>query len=200
MSAISLGPNRVGVTWSKPINPFGPINDYRIFYSASKIVRREAANNEKSIIVSASEKKEANLTELKPYTNYRIAIAAVNIRDGDNKILLGTRSNEVYVQTDEDGIEKTFILTCYDTLSLLCSAPSAPRDLISSPLTITSVNIKWSPPEHPNGKIRSYTLAYAKASGATGDKTIITINGTDSLSVILKDLETAVNYSVSVRV
>ena len=108
MSAISLGPRRVGVKWSKPINPFGPINDYRIFYSASKIVRREASNNENSVIVSAS-RKEANLTGLAPYTNYRIAIAAVNIRDGDNKILLGTRSNEVIVQTDEDGIEKSLI-------------------------------------------------------------------------------------------
>ena len=102
MSAISLGPRRVGVKWSKPINLFGPINDYRIFY---KIVRREAANNENSVIVSAS-KKEVNLTGLAPYTNYKIAIVAVNIRDGDNKILLGTRSIEVIVQTDEDGIEE----------------------------------------------------------------------------------------------
>ena len=134
MSAISLGPNRVGVTWSKPINPFGPINDYRIFYSASKIVRREVANNEKSIIVSASEKKEANLTELKPYTNYRIAIAAVNIRDGDNKILLGTRSNEVIVQTDEDGIEKNlyFNLLRHPLFVVFSSICSTGSDLKSS--------------------------------------------------------------------
>ena len=111
MSAISLGPRRVGVKWSKPINPLGSINDYRIFYSASKIVRREAANNENSIIVSAP-KTEVNLTGLAPYTNYKIAIVAVNIRDGDNKILFGTRSNEVTVQTDEDGIEENPDFIC----------------------------------------------------------------------------------------
>ena len=124
MSAISLGPRRIGVKWSKPINPFGPINNYRIFY---KIVRREAANNENSVIVSAL-RKEANLTGLAPYTNYRIAIAAVNIRDGDKKILLGTRSNEAIVQTDEDGIEKSLYLSACLVLccvfSSICSTES----------------------------------------------------------------------------
>ncbi|XP_065834681.1 receptor-type tyrosine-protein phosphatase S-like isoform X3 [Oscarella lobularis] len=174
VSAISLGPRRVGVKWSKPINLFGPINDYRIFY---KIVRREAANNENSVIVSAS-KKEVNLTGLAPYTNYKIAIVAVNIRDGDNKILLGTRSIEVIVQTDED-------------------APSAPRDLISTPLTPNSVKIKWSPPEPANGRIRNYTLVYTKAGEKTGNKTI-TVSG-DSPSVDLYNLVTAVKYNVWIR-
>ena len=112
VSAISLGPRRVGVKWSRPANPFGPINDYRIFYSASKIVRREVANNENSIIVSAP-KTEVNLTGLAPHTNYKITIAAINIRDGDNKILFGTRSNEVIVQTDEDGIVKNPDFICW---------------------------------------------------------------------------------------
>ena len=106
MSAISLGPRRVGVKWSKPINPFGPINDYRIFYL------REVDNNENFIIVSAP-KTEVNLTGLTPYTTYRIAIAAINIRDGDNELLLGTRSIEAIVQTDEDGIEENPDFICW---------------------------------------------------------------------------------------
>ena len=134
-----MGPRRVGVKWSKPINPFGPINVYRIFYSASKIVRREVANKENSIIVSAP-KTEVNLTGLTvtPYTNYSIEIAAINIRDGDNKILLGTRSNEVYVQTDEDGTEKSLYFsllrhTFFVVFSSICSTGS---DLNSSDVII----------------------------------------------------------------
>ena len=83
----------------------------------------------------------------------------------------------------------------------MCTAPSAPRDLISIRLTSTSVMLKWTQPEFPNGIIRSYTVVYQKAvtGGSSSSYNVITVEA-KSLSVILTDLEQSVDYIVWVRV
>ena len=106
-----MGPSRIHVTWSKPATPLGPINNYWIFY-------RESTNSENTSIIVPGLKTEANLTQLAPYTVYSIQIAAVNIRDGDKKVLFGTRSNEVIVETDEAGVERFLLF-----LVLRCTIP-----------------------------------------------------------------------------
>ncbi|KFM81271.1 Protein sidekick, partial [Stegodyphus mimosarum] len=78
------------------------------------------------------------LLDLKKYTEYNIQILAFNPA-GD-----GPRSSPLHVTTMED-------------------IPGPPGHLVFSDVTMTSLNVSWSPPIEPNGEISGYLVTYETA-------------------------------------
>lgn len=78
------------------------------------------------------------LLDLKKFTEYSIQILAFNPA-GD-----GPRSSPQFVTTMED-------------------IPGPPGSLVFSDVTMTSLNVSWSPPVEPNGRIAGYLVTYETA-------------------------------------
>ena len=108
MSVVSLSSHSVSVSWLQPTTPHGIIAKYKIYYRIPSKTKREATNNEVFANVSGSE-TTVNLTDLSPFTLYMIKVAAVNIRQYDNKSLEGLASKEVSVRTGGEGKYRTTI-------------------------------------------------------------------------------------------
>ena len=102
VSAVPLSSHSVSVSWLQPTTRHGDIAKYKIYYRISSKTKREAANNEVFANVSVSE-TTANLTDLSPFTLYIIKVAAVNVRQYDDKSLEGLASKEVPVRTGGEG-------------------------------------------------------------------------------------------------
>ncbi|XP_065834069.1 uncharacterized protein [Oscarella lobularis] len=117
VSAVSLSSHSVSVSWLQPTTPHGIIAKYKIYYRIPSKTKREAANNEVFANVSGSE-TTANLTDLSPFTVYILRVAAVNVRQYDNKSLEGLASKEVSVQT-----AKAAFCSSSERKENLCGAP-----------------------------------------------------------------------------
>ncbi|XP_065845611.1 cell adhesion molecule DSCAM-like [Oscarella lobularis] len=165
-----VGPGTVNVVWLPPLKLNGILNSYRIYFRNSTT---------ESYVVVPPSTTSANLTGLSPYTVYSIGVVAVNVRSTDSVILLGNRSNEVIVRTEEE-------------------PPSAPLDLRSTRILLTSIEISWKEPRHPNGIIRNYTITYALSSGQ-GVPPIVFNVPPGTRKQRLDYLRQSVVYSVSVQ-
>ncbi|XP_065834059.1 receptor-type tyrosine-protein phosphatase S-like isoform X2 [Oscarella lobularis] len=106
VSVVSLSSHSVSVSWLQPTTPHGDIAKYKIYYRIPSKTKREAANNEVFANVSGSE-TTVILTDVSPFTLYIIKVAAVNIRQYDNKSLEGLASKEVSVRTGGEGASKS---------------------------------------------------------------------------------------------
>ncbi|KAF8795300.1 Protein sidekick like protein [Argiope bruennichi] len=113
------------------------------------------------------------LLDLKKYTEYSIQILAFNPA-GD-----GPRSSPQYVTTMED-------------------IPGPPGSVVFIDVTMTSLNVSWSPPAEPNGVIAGYLVTYETAlPDIEFSKQVKQKVTTTSLSV--HGLAEAVTYTFRVR-
>ncbi|XP_033936766.1 tyrosine-protein kinase receptor Tie-1 isoform X5 [Pseudochaenichthys georgianus] len=109
----------------------GPIVSTRLLYKPV-----ENGDSWSSIIVY-SDKEPITLMNLEPSTRYRVRVQLSRPGDGGE----GAPGPEAIMETD-------------------CPGPSSPRHVLALPLSISAIQVRWQPPEDPNGGIIKYIIEY----------------------------------------
>uniref|UniRef100_A0A673CAB9 Tyrosine-protein kinase receptor Tie-1 n=1 Tax=Sphaeramia orbicularis TaxID=375764 RepID=A0A673CAB9_9TELE len=109
----------------------GPIVSTRLLYKPV-----ENKDSWSSIIVY-SDKEPITLMNLEPSTRYRVRVQLSRPGEGGE----GAPGPEAILETD-------------------CPGPSSPRNVRARPLSISAIQVKWQPPEDPNGGIIKYVIEY----------------------------------------
>ncbi|CAD7076874.1 unnamed protein product [Hermetia illucens] len=132
VEGLALSHNSILVKWDPPLVTNGVITKYRIYY---------AENDSGDMYTdSTSPNLEAELTELRPFTEYTISVVPFN-QNG-----MGDPSNEIKIKT-------------------FSSTPSEPPSNVTLEVTSsTSITVHWEPPpeEERNGQITGYKIRYRK--------------------------------------
>ncbi|XP_055847433.1 cytokine receptor-like isoform X2 [Episyrphus balteatus] len=133
-----ISSNSIKVQWSTECLYMAILEGYNLTYCKVDNHAPEMIGNcidsEKTISISKLA-KEHIITELEPFTTYKISILMYS------KLKIGPMSNPVTATTTED-------------------APSPPRKLKKYNVTSDSVTLSWLPPKHSNGNLRYYTVWY----------------------------------------
>ncbi|XP_023853904.1 tyrosine-protein kinase receptor Tie-1 isoform X4 [Salvelinus sp. IW2-2015] len=108
----------------------GPIDSTKLLYKPM-----ETGDSWSSIIVYSRE--PITLMNLKPSTRYHVRVQLSRPGEGGE----GTLGPEAIMETD-------------------CPGPSSPRNVQALPLSVSAVQVKWQPPEDPNGGIVKYIIEY----------------------------------------
>ena len=150
----------IGLRWDAPECPNGPITHYIITYNGL------TAN-------TTNESTTFTLTDLEPFTNYTINVAAVN------GVGVGNASNDITVQTAEGGqlildfmckvyvVVRTHYTLLHLWLMILCvssphAEPTPPRNLTGGNTGIMSAVLQWMPPADSNGIILYYVVHFSE--------------------------------------
>ncbi|KAM6288701.1 phosphatidylinositol phosphatase PTPRQ [Spheniscus humboldti] len=110
------------------------------------------------------------MTGLKKYTNYKMRVAA-STTIGESAL---SEENDVFVTTPED------------------EPDSPPQNLELINVTATEINLRWLPPEQPNGLITHYEVLYS-------DSNNLFIKNASSTSISLSEMKPYTLYNISVR-
>ncbi|XP_075284511.1 phosphatidylinositol phosphatase PTPRQ [Opisthocomus hoazin] len=110
------------------------------------------------------------MTGLKKYTNYKMRVAA-STTIGESAL---SEENDVFVTTPED------------------EPDSPPQNVELINVTATEVNLRWLPPEQPNGLVTHYEVLYSDSSD-------LFIKNASSLSVSLSEMKPYTLYNISIR-
>ncbi|NXF86753.1 PTPRQ phosphatase, partial [Eubucco bourcierii] len=110
------------------------------------------------------------MTGLKKYTNYKMRVAASTII-GESAL---SEENDVLITTPED------------------EPDSPPQHLELINVTATEINLRWLPPERPNGLITHYEVLYSDADD-------LFIKNASSTSISLSEMKPYTLYNISVR-
>uniref|UniRef100_A0A8C7N4Z7 Tyrosine-protein kinase receptor Tie-1 n=1 Tax=Oncorhynchus kisutch TaxID=8019 RepID=A0A8C7N4Z7_ONCKI len=108
----------------------GPIDSTKLLYKPM-----ETGDSWSSIIVYSRE--PITLMNLKPSTRYHVRVQLTRPGEGGE----GSLGPEAIMETD-------------------CPGPSSPRNVQALPLSVSAVQVKWQPPEDPNGGIVKYIIEY----------------------------------------
>uniref|UniRef100_A0A3P8SW01 Tyrosine-protein kinase receptor Tie-1 n=1 Tax=Amphiprion percula TaxID=161767 RepID=A0A3P8SW01_AMPPE len=109
----------------------GPIVSTRLLYKPV-----ENGDSWSSIIVY-SDKEPITLMNLEPSTRYRVRVKLSRPGEGGE----GAEGPEAIMETD-------------------CPGPSSPRNVQALPLSVSAIQVRWQPPEDPNGGIIKYIIEY----------------------------------------
>ncbi|XP_028260196.1 tyrosine-protein kinase receptor Tie-1 isoform X2 [Parambassis ranga] len=109
----------------------GPIASTRLLYKPV-----ENGDSWSSIIVY-SDKEAITLMNLEPSTRYRVCVQLTRPGEGGE----GVTGPEAIMETD-------------------CPGPSSPRNVQALALSVSAVQVRWQPPEDPNGGIIKYIIEY----------------------------------------
>ncbi|XP_035504678.1 tyrosine-protein kinase receptor Tie-1 isoform X3 [Scophthalmus maximus] len=109
----------------------GPIISTRLLYKPV-----ENGDSWSSIIVY-SDNEPITLMNLEPSTRYRVCVQLSRPGEGGE----GEPGPEAEMETD-------------------CPGPSSPRNVQALPLSVSAVQVRWQPPEDPNGGIIKYIIEY----------------------------------------
>ncbi|XP_071655648.1 phosphatidylinositol phosphatase PTPRQ isoform X3 [Patagioenas fasciata] len=110
------------------------------------------------------------MTGLKKYTKYKMRVAA-STTIGESAL---SEENDVFVRTPED------------------EPDSPPQNVELINVTATEINLRWLPPEHPNGLVTHYEVLYS-------DSNDLFIKNTSSTSISLGEMKPYTLYNISVR-
>ncbi|XP_074726766.1 phosphatidylinositol phosphatase PTPRQ isoform X4 [Strix uralensis] len=110
------------------------------------------------------------MTGLKKYTNYKMRVAA-STTIGESAL---SEENDVFVRTPED------------------EPDSPPQHVELINVTATEINLRWLPPEQPNGLITHYEVLYH-------DSNDLFIKNASSTSISLNEMKPYTLYNISVR-
>ncbi|XP_027521561.1 phosphatidylinositol phosphatase PTPRQ isoform X4 [Corapipo altera] len=110
------------------------------------------------------------MTGLRKYTNYKMQVAA-STAIGESAL---SEKNDVFVRTPED------------------EPDSPPRNIELINVSATEINLKWLPPEQPNGLITHYEVLYS-------DSNDFSIKNASSTSISLSEMKPYTLYNISVR-
>ncbi|XP_042370467.1 tyrosine-protein kinase receptor Tie-1 isoform X3 [Plectropomus leopardus] len=109
----------------------GPIVSTRLLYKPV-----ENGDSWSSIIVY-SDKESITLMNLQPSTRYRVRVQLSRPGEGGE----GAPGPEAIMETD-------------------CPGPSSPRNVEAQALSVSAIQVRWQPPEDPNGGIIKYIIEY----------------------------------------
>ncbi|KAM3619890.1 uncharacterized protein V6R79_015379 [Siganus canaliculatus] len=109
----------------------GPIVSTKILYNPV-----DNGKSWSSIVVN-SDKEPITLMNLEPSTRYYVRVQLSRPGEGGE----GAAGPEAIMETD-------------------CPGPSSPRHVQALPLSVSAIQVKWQPPEDPNGGIVKYTIEY----------------------------------------
>ncbi|XP_041790691.1 tyrosine-protein kinase receptor Tie-1 isoform X2 [Chelmon rostratus] len=109
----------------------GPIVSTRLLYKPV-----ENGDSWSSIIIY-SDKEPITLMNLEPSTRYRVRVQLSRPGEGGE----GAPGPEAIMETD-------------------CPGPSSPRNVHALPLSVSAIQVRWQPPEDPNGGIIKYIIEY----------------------------------------
>ncbi|XP_054458689.1 tyrosine-protein kinase receptor Tie-1 isoform X5 [Anoplopoma fimbria] len=90
-----------------------------------------------STIIVYSDKELITLMNLEPSTRYRVCVQLSRPGEGGE----GALGPEAIMETD-------------------CPGPSSPRNIQAEPLSMSAIQVRWEPPEDPNGGIIKYIIEY----------------------------------------
>ncbi|KFV78560.1 Phosphatidylinositol phosphatase PTPRQ, partial [Struthio camelus australis] len=110
------------------------------------------------------------MTGLKKYTNYKMRVAA-STTVGESAL---SEENDVFVRTPED------------------EPDSPPQNVELIDVTATEINLRWLPPEQPNGLITHYEVLYS-------DSNDLCTKNASSTSILLSEMKPYTLYNISVR-
>ncbi|XP_075603740.1 phosphatidylinositol phosphatase PTPRQ isoform X2 [Balearica regulorum gibbericeps] len=110
------------------------------------------------------------MTGLKKYTNYKMRVAA-STTIGESAL---SEENDVFVRTLED------------------EPDSPPQNVELINVTATEINLRWLPPEQPNGLITHFEVLYS-------DSNDLFIKNASSTSISLSEMKPYTLYNISVR-
>ncbi|XP_074936839.1 phosphatidylinositol phosphatase PTPRQ isoform X3 [Phalacrocorax aristotelis] len=110
------------------------------------------------------------MTGLKKYTNYKMRVAA-STTIGESAL---SEENDVFVRTLED------------------EPDSPPQNVELINVTATEINLRWLPPEQPNGLITHYEVLYS-------DSSYLFIKNASSTSISLSEMKPYTLYNISVK-
>uniref|UniRef100_A0A663MMZ5 Phosphatidylinositol phosphatase PTPRQ n=1 Tax=Athene cunicularia TaxID=194338 RepID=A0A663MMZ5_ATHCN len=110
------------------------------------------------------------MTGLKKYTNYKMRVAA-STTVGESAL---SEENDVFVRTPED------------------EPDSPPQHVELINVTATEINLRWLPPEQPNGLITHYEVLYH-------DSNDLFIKNASSTTISLNEMKPYTLYNISVR-
>uniref|UniRef100_A0AAQ6ACU5 Tyrosine-protein kinase receptor Tie-1 n=1 Tax=Amphiprion ocellaris TaxID=80972 RepID=A0AAQ6ACU5_AMPOC len=117
----------------------GPIVSTRLLYKPV-----ENGDSWSSIIVY-SDKEPITLMNLEPSTRYRVRVKLSRPGEGGE----GAEGPEAIMETD-----------CPGKCCFWVSGPSSPRNVQALPLSVSAIQVRWQPPEDPNGGIIKYIIEY----------------------------------------
>ncbi|KFD70875.1 hypothetical protein M514_01174 [Trichuris suis] len=102
-----------------------------------------------SLTQSADKQRSVTIGNLKPYTQYRVTVAAGTVKG------YGPRSEPVIAQTNDDGrsYEVAAMANCFFAI-----VPGAPRHLVVKTVNSTSAHVSWREPKHKNGRLVGYSV------------------------------------------
>ncbi|XP_028443710.1 tyrosine-protein kinase receptor Tie-1 isoform X3 [Perca flavescens] len=126
----------------------GPIVSTRLLYKPV-----ENGDSWSSIIVY-SDKESITLMNLEPSTRYRVRVQLSRPGEGGE----GPPGPEAIMETD-------------------CPGPSSPRNIQALPLSMSAIQVKWQPPEDPNGGIIKYVIEYQPVGQGTPHPWVDTDDG-----------------------
>ncbi|GIY98867.1 protogenin [Caerostris extrusa] len=139
---------RIRLTWRAPETSRN-ISYYTVRYHpvfASGLVNESSISYIRRVVLLFLPKRGSNtnnevlITDLQPYTLYEFAVRAmmwINV-----KVLLAQRWS---VELKKLKLENDIFLSCIFTV------PTAPQDLVWSPIDANSIRLNWQPPKYPNG-------------------------------------------------
>uniref|UniRef100_A0A671XVT5 Tyrosine-protein kinase receptor Tie-1 n=1 Tax=Sparus aurata TaxID=8175 RepID=A0A671XVT5_SPAAU len=126
----------------------GPIVSTRLLYKPV-----ENGDSWSSIRVY-SDKEPITLMNLEPSTRYQVRVQLSRPGEGGE----GAPGPEAIMETD-------------------CLGPSSPRNVEALPLSVSAIQVKWQPPEDPNGGIIKYTIEYQPVDQGSPHPWVDTDNG-----------------------
>ena len=141
-----------GLTPCREVN--GLIVEYRVQYTAYSSDIMQSVVHPGNWSVQGA---QALLSELTPFTNYSIKVAAVN-EQGD----VGPYSNPMTEQTEEDC--ELFLEKSFFKITTFSAVPGAV--LITTFPSLFKITITWNPPERPNGIIIAYEVSYRQTESS----------------------------------
>uniref|UniRef100_A0A2S2PN96 Neogenin n=1 Tax=Schizaphis graminum TaxID=13262 RepID=A0A2S2PN96_SCHGA len=163
VTAKAVSPTSIYVSWSRPEHGSENLKEYKLFYM------KDSTSEEQFIITKYTERE---ISDLSPYTKYKIWVVAYN-QNGP-----GMKSLEVVVLTRP-------------------SAPSQPpQNIVVEAISSTEINIRWEhpPKSNQNGVITGYKIRYKKPDRKSSGDTITTAG--DNLEYQISGLDKSSTYQV----
>ncbi|XP_052268400.1 protein sidekick-like [Dreissena polymorpha] len=168
--AMATNSTDMSITWQPPPKETqnGDLSGYQIAYWF-----KDSPPESAKVKVVQATKLSHSLEGLAIYTDYAITVRALNLA-GE-----GPPSTPVYAKTKE-------------------GLPDRPARLEFWNVTFTSLDVQWSPPATPNGKILNYEIAYIEENPFSGSKQVkFNVSG-DVTSLSITDLLDKVQYTFSI--
>ncbi|CAB4026493.1 phosphatidylinositol phosphatase PTPRQ-like isoform X1, partial [Paramuricea clavata] len=165
VNVLVISSRSLNVRWQAPKEENGIILTYVIYYG-------RVGRGERHSIVAMESERSKNITNLKPYTNYSVAMVA------NTSVGYGEKSDLKFACTNE-------------------AAPSSPRNLTLWARNSTTISVSWLPPKNENGIIIQYAI-HVREQGVNSNERLVNVSG-GATSTLINVLKPFTNYTFRIR-